>query len=269
MPAIPLIVEPDPDDPGCASLFVDGTISGRPCRFLLDTGASRTQVLTIDMAGAPTRDAPDTSSGVFEARPQRLATIEHLAIGSIRVPSLEVTVVDPSEPHAQALLGMDVLRSTVLDLRLREGTVAFDEPNDGAGQPLRLGPHGHPYADVRWGEVVASGVVDTGASMTIVDRPFAERHPQLFEQVGSSVGTDSSGTSMDTPTVTIASPLIADVRLPPHRGAVVDLSAINATLEEPMDLIVGYTTLAHGDWTFDFPNARWACVPARGSRGDI
>ena len=44
MRGVPLIVEPDPDDPDCAAVMVDGTIAGRPYRFILDTGAARTQV---------------------------------------------------------------------------------------------------------------------------------------------------------------------------------------------------------------------------------
>jgi hypothetical protein len=39
---MPLIIEPDLDDPDCAEVLVDGTVAGRPYRFLLDTGAART-----------------------------------------------------------------------------------------------------------------------------------------------------------------------------------------------------------------------------------
>ena len=42
---IPMIVEPDRDDPGCANVMVDGTIAGRPYRFVLDTGTARTHVV--------------------------------------------------------------------------------------------------------------------------------------------------------------------------------------------------------------------------------
>ena len=43
-----------------------------------------------------------------------------------------------------------------------------------------------------------------------------------------------------------------------HRVAVVDLSQANATLDQPMDLILGYTTLRQANWRFDFPAKRWA-----------
>jgi len=39
---------------------------------------------------------------------------------------------------------------------------------------------------------------------------------------------------------------------------VVDLSRANATLDLPMDLILGYTTLRQANWLFDFPAKRWA-----------
>lgn len=39
---LPLIVTPDADDPEFATVTVAGTVAGRPCRFVLDTGAART-----------------------------------------------------------------------------------------------------------------------------------------------------------------------------------------------------------------------------------
>ena len=36
---VPLVVAPDPDDPGLAEIRVPGTVAGRPYPFLLDTGA--------------------------------------------------------------------------------------------------------------------------------------------------------------------------------------------------------------------------------------
>jgi hypothetical protein len=38
----------------------------------------------------------------------------------------------------------------------------------------------------------------------------------------------------------------------------VDLSRVNATIAVPMDLVLGYTTLRHANWWFDFPRRRWA-----------
>jgi hypothetical protein len=42
------------------------------------------------------------------------------------------------------------------------------------------------------------------------------------------------------------------------------LSAANATLERPMDLILGYPTWSQADWLFDFPSRKWALTSWRG-----
>ena len=63
---MPLIIEPDPDDPGCATVMVEVTVAGRPYRLVLDTGAARSQL-----------EADDYTSGltpsVKTARPARSA----------------------------------------------------------------------------------------------------------------------------------------------------------------------------------------------------
>jgi hypothetical protein len=38
----------------------------------------------------------------------------------------------------------------------------------------------------------------------------------------------------------------------------VDLAQVNATLEYPMDLILGDPTIRQADWLFDFPAGSWA-----------
>jgi hypothetical protein len=50
---VPLIIEPDPDDPGCALSLLDGTVLGGPLRFVLDTGAVRTQIVADPGATRP------------------------------------------------------------------------------------------------------------------------------------------------------------------------------------------------------------------------
>src|SRR6185503_2036538 len=40
--SVSLIIEPDPDNPGCATVRVDASVDGRTYRFVLDSGAART-----------------------------------------------------------------------------------------------------------------------------------------------------------------------------------------------------------------------------------
>ncbi len=111
----------------------------------------------------------------------------------------------------------------------------------------------HPYVTLRFGEITATAVWDTGASITVADMSFINTYPTLFQEVGKSQGTDAIGANMETPLFIMASPMIGRHEFSPHTVAGVDLSHVNAHAELPMDLILGYTTLRQAHWVFDFP----------------
>jgi hypothetical protein len=90
-----------------------------------------------------------------------------------------------------------------------------------------------------------------------VDREFWIGHPELFEQIGMSVGTDGNGEQAETPLLLMAESVIGQRMFNRHKVVAVDLSAVNRTLEYPMDLILGYPTMRQADWLFDFPAKRW------------
>jgi hypothetical protein len=73
-----------------------------------------------------------------------------------------------------------------------------------------------------------------------VNRDFWRAHPDLFEEIGMTSGTDAHGAQAAR-----------------HRVAAADLSAINRSAEDPMDFIIGYPTLRQADWLFNFPAKRW------------
>jgi hypothetical protein len=89
-----------------------------------------------------------------------------------------------------------------------------------------------------------------------MDRSFWLSHPELFEQIGASVGTDVNGDQAETPLLLMAGPVIGQHTFSRHKVATVDLSQVNRTLEHPMDLILGYPTIRQADWLFDFPARR-------------
>ncbi|MGI9004940.1 MAG: hypothetical protein ACR2FU_01850 [Streptosporangiaceae bacterium] len=85
----------------------------------------------------------------------------------------------------------------------------LDGPDEGiAATELIVGRRGHPYIELRWPGGSARACWDTGASATVVDVAFWRRHPGLFEEVGASAGTDSSGAQADTPLLRMAAPRI-------------------------------------------------------------
>src|SRR5215216_273616 len=124
----------------------------------------------------------------------------------------------------------------------------------------------HPYIPVQLGIAHANAVWDTGASITVVDASFMEKHPAFFQEAGQSTGIDSTGAEVETPMFTMREVRIGNYFFPSQRVARVNLSQVNATIEIPMDLILGYPALSKANWLFDFPRKRWAITKWLGSR---
>jgi hypothetical protein len=253
---MPLIIEPDADDPDFATVMVDATIAGRPYRLLLDTGAARTQLNVDEYTSALQPVGEDVSSASFGGSvTEPVVTITDLAIGPLRLAELDVT---RSQHGAGQVLGMDVLGQYCCHFRLEACVMGLETPAAcRVDNELILGRRGHVYVDVHWPGVSARACWDTGAGATIVDRDFWLSHPDLFEQLGVSAGTDANGEHVETPLLIMAGPVIGQRTFSRHKAVAVDLSLVNSTLEYPMELILGYPTIRQADWLFDFPARRW------------
>jgi hypothetical protein len=259
MRQVPIVIEPELDDPGCATVLVDGTVAGRPYRFILDTGAARTQLKTDEYTAAlspVTGDASFSAFGGHSADP--VVTITDLAAGSLQAATLAVTRVERGGPDVRNLLGMDILQQYCCHFRLDASVLELEAPPGyRAEHDLLMSSRGHIYVDMQWPGVTGQACWDTGSGATIVNRDFWQEHPDLFEEIGTSVGTDSSGAQADTLVLMMTGPVIGQRAFTAHRAVAVDLSRVNSTLEYPMDLILGYPTLRQADWLFDFPAKRW------------
>ena len=272
MHVLPLVLEPDLDEPGCALVLVDGAAGGRPCRFVLDTGAARSQIVDDGTVPGLTAHSTGTSTGALGNHTAVLARITELCLGPVHASNLDVWIQPgPQGPSARHLLGMDLLIGSCWRFAFsRSELVAQRSPAAQAHLPLNLARSGHSYLAATWRtagglSVEASALWDTGASITVVGKHFFNAHPELFRAPGSSVGTDATGMSSKTGTYTMDGPTIAGHRFASHRVAIVDLSPANASLAQPMDLILGYPLLSQADWIFDYPALRWAITKPPGA----
>ncbi len=117
---------------------------------------------------------------------------------------------------------------------------------------IRLDAGRRVYVDVTWptGEG-ASAMIDTGASVTVVDERFAAQNAKLFTHESMSEVTDASGAVLRTPIVGMAAIQMLGAEFEASPAAIVDLSAVNAAVEQRMDLILGWPILAQGTLTID------------------
>ncbi len=256
MNGLDLIIKHEAEDE--AQIFVDGTIGERPYRFLLDTGAAKTSVILDDYTATFESVEQNTSSGVFAPTTEAVIVVPTLEIGPISRSNFSVVRVEQRPSEISNLIGMDLLKDTCCHFLFDAERVDIGTPDTNYPfQELFLGKKAHPYVDVSFDVVTARTVWDTGASITVVNMAFIRQHPALFKEVGQSAGTDATGATMDTPMFIMSGPRIGGHTFPPHKVAGVDLSPMNANLDNPMDMILGYSTLGKANWLFDFPGKRW------------
>lgn len=249
---IPIEIEPDPDDPvGQALPYVWVQVAGHACRALLDTGSARTTLTPPDAAAVQILDGDGT--GAFGISGERRVWRTSVGIGERELGPIEVDTYEVGD--GRNLLGQDILCQFRCEYRLTERLLRLDGPELSDGAPIFIGEGRHAYLDVSWPQhaVSASGVFDTGASITVIDAAFVEAHAALVTPAGTSLGTDGSGTTMETPMVTLAGPTILGRWFTETIGAVVDLSGANRTVERPMDLILGWPILRQANWAIDHP----------------
>ncbi len=267
-----LIIKPDEEEAEAAEVYVEGRIGGHPRQFLLDTGAARTAVLRDDYTATFAAAGQSSSSGVFARSNDDLITVPDIEVGPIAKKQFTLTRTAGTGPPNRDLIGMDLLKEWRLHFRFDQSWVVVEPAGEADASytfyDLFLDSKAHPYVDVRFPDGAARAVWDTGASITVVDMGFVQRHPACFKETGHSSGVDSTGATQETPMYVMAGVSIGGAAFPPHRVAGVDLSPVNATIDVPMDLILGYSTLSQTNWLMDFPRQRWAIakgpVPPRG-----
>lgn len=262
---IPLRVVPDEVVPGAAEVFVTVSIAGRGYELILDTGGAATRIVSDDVTREFEPAPPETGRGVFGASsPASRVVVPALQFAEITARNLTVELSSESS-SAPAILGLDVLRHHRLGVRLGDGTLTIDgsDPVD-QERPLLMSRRGHPHVEVRWAGHTARAVWDTGAGVTVVDTAFARKHRHLFTPYMTAVGTDSQGTSAETPLVTMAACSIGGRSFVAGPAAVTDIAGIQRPGDPRFDLIVGYPVISQADWSLDLRNGVWGFLtPAR------
>lgn len=248
---VPLYLVPDPDDARLMSCFADVEFNGQPGRALLDSGSSRSAV--VERPGIISDVVEQTGSGVFGGgnTSERRARVD-LSVAGRGFGVLEVSVVQQDHPGYGDLIGQDVLGRGCCHYRLADAEFTIDSAPPLRGHPIWVGRRGHVMMEVTWPDgTTAQAVFDTGAAITVVDQGFAESHPHLFAPDGESQGKDADGNVVATPMVQIAPLALLGSPFGQSAGALVDLTAANASAERHMDMILGWPLLSQGGFIID------------------
>ena len=258
---IPIELRDDPDEPGAAEAYVVATVAGREYRLTLDTGGARSTLplddLTSTFARADVDDEPGRGAlGPGSADTGRVV-VPSIALGPLEVRDLVVDLA-PDGSDAPTILGLDVLRGHRLELRLADVMLGIDTdaPVD-AERPLPLSSRSHPHVVVGWGDVEATALFDTGASVTVVDAAFAAEHPELLEPLPASTGTDAAGNRAETPMARMAACEVGGRRFDASLAVILPIRGIQRAGDPEFDLILGVPVIRQADWIIDLARGVW------------
>lgn len=262
MKGFELIVRFDEQEEGGAEIWVEVTIQGRPYEFLLDTGAGITRVRWDEFTSQLPHAGSYQSSGVLAEIHYDLIRIRDFKLGSIERKDLTVARMAEGSTARDNLVGMDVLKDYCCSFLFDENIVSLEPGPVHRLNDLFLDHRLHPYVTIDC-MGTAQATWDTGASLTCVDLGFIESHPKAFEVAGQSAGTDASGNSILSPLFLMEGFSCGGYAFPEHTVVGIDLGFVNARIQHPMTMILGYSTLGKANWVFDFPKRRWGIVEMR------
>lgn len=265
MSDVALAIRPDEHDRRMSLPFVIVQANGVELEALLDSGAARTQFRNRPGLTVRARSVPGSTGASGMATSFMGTSRVCCRIGDVDVGTVDAGVVPADFPGHGDLIGQDILAQFRCTYGLVDGVLTLDSQAPTRTCSVHLDDSRHVYLDATWDGVdeVASGIFDTGASVTVADLSFVQRHPELFTPDGMSTGMDATGWWVTTPTAIMRGARVLDQQLTDALVAVVDLSGANSTVSRPMDLILGWTVLSQAVWYIDHPASRAACLPLR------
>jgi len=258
---IPVELRDDPDEPGATEAYVVATVAGREYRLMLDTGGARSTLPLDDLTSTFARVDVDDEPGrgaLGPASPDtRRVVVPSIALGPLEVRDLVVDLA-PDGSDAPTTLGLDVLRGHRLELRLADAMLGIDTgaPID-AERPLQLSSRSHPHVVVGWGDVEATALFDTGASVTVVDAVFAAEHPEQLEPLPPSTGIDAAGNRAETPMARMAACEVGGRRFDASLAVVVPIRGIQRAGDPEFDVVLGVPVIRQAAWIIDLARSVW------------
>jgi len=246
---VPADCVPDPEVPDCGNVFVAVQVDDLVVRAAFDTGAARTTLIDLPTSARPI--GSQETAGAFGAEVVTQWEVGQIRLGSLRAGPLTVhRIAGGGGRHP--VLGLDVLATGPWELDVATGSLLTDVPTP-HGTEFHRAANGHVLTQLNWPTATATALWDTGAGITLIDRHFADAHPDLFEPAGSARATDVMGAQDDFELARVQGYEIDGVRFAGHVVAIADLPEV----PDHIDAAIGYPTIKQARWRVDVAARRW------------
>lgn len=254
-----LEIEYDDESKVSANTLVQAKINGEAQQFILDTGCRTTSLYASEFSNQLPKVGSNESSGAVGTEVFDLVQIKEFEFGPIKKTGLAISRANSPLIHKN-LLGMDILKGSRFLMSHKNQSLEFSP--DLKFQKLEEifpDPRGHqPFINIKLNDLPQKVLWDSGAGITLVDLAFVNSHPEFFKITGESTGTDSTGNQVVTPQYQVQSLEIAGQVFDPHEIAAIDMSHFKDKSGNPVNIVLGFSTLRQADWCMDFENNKWA-----------
>lgn len=253
-------------------ILVPVTVNGEgPFDFILDTGAGTSLLSTelakqLDVQVIGSKEGQSAGGKVSVS----LAKVESLAVGTTRLPNIDVGIVDLSQvgktvgAQIDGDLGYNFFKHFRITIDYRRLEIRFDDPKRveqfGKGAlteiPMRLANPAKPLILV---DVYANGrgpfqfAIDTGSSTSAITPELAKQLDLTSRPSGAAT---TAGAHVAVTAATLASFQVGGARIENTPIMVADFFAmLSEVVGTRLDGIVGYSFLRNYKVAFDYPNA--------------
>jgi hypothetical protein len=228
----------------------------------LDTGASSTRVRLApwnkDLPALGQSLSTGASGATMRCEDVEAQNVELVADQGNNVARAKYQITRCPPGDADDLLGLDFFKGARFSLDIDRRELVFFGDAIGSGRPKpfrRLGPEGNLVGvDLRFGNMAAVGLFDTGAEVSAVDQQFLRKHKALFAPVNAKAQASGvGGKRMSMQVYKIKSIDLGGGRILRDLYAIsYDFGGLRAALGRNVSFLIGYNLIRKFDWDFDF-----------------
>lgn len=198
-----------------------------------------------------------------------LVQVPSLNLGSISKSSFEAVRCPVVDVRTEInIIGLDYFAGTnlLIDYRRQEITFSPDQKDfslqswdpDSVDHILVPVKAGHKYQP----NVPTIAMLDTGASMTVVSKEFAQKNSRYFTLISEfDQGSDTHGHKLTAKLMLMSGITIGELVVAGEYVMAIDFKGIKKFAGEKVDFIIGHNMLKNANWYFDLVDRKWAVVP--------